>query len=101
MRLDLAAQREEFASLYGGGSVRIDDDKREWKLSPRDFHGRETVQIAGRDLRPGFHWDVTPLAGSAKIVTTSQVWQVYRYVNVYPNAHVRGRHPDARKIYPK
>ena len=99
--LELASQREEFAKRYGSGSVRVDDDKREWRLSPRDFHGREVAQIAGRDLRPGFHWDVAPLAGSTRIVTTTQVWQVFNYANVYPNAHVRGRPPDARRIYPK
>lgn len=101
LNLDVITQREEFARLYGDGSVRVDDEKRMWRLSPRDFHGREPAQVAGYDLRPGFHWDVTPRAGFAKIITTTQVWEVYKYVNVYPNAHVRGRHPDARKVYPK
>lgn len=101
LNLDVPTQREEFARLYGDGSVRVDDESRLWKLSPHDFHGREPAQVAGWSLRPGFHWDVTPHAGYTRIVTTTQVWEVYKYANVYPNAHIRGRHPNARRVYPK
>lgn len=101
LSLDEPAQRDEFARLHGDGSVRVDDEGKAWRLSPRDFHGRESFQVAGLSLRPGFHWDVTPSGRFARVITTTQIWEVYRYINVYPNAHIRGRHPDARKIYPK
>lgn len=99
--LEVASQRDDFSDRYGKGSARRDNDEREWRLSPRDFHGTESAQISGYELRPGFHWDVTPSAGYARIVTPLEVWQVANYINIYPSAHIRGRPPHARKVYPQ
>jgi hypothetical protein len=101
MRLDLIPDRELFARHYGMGSVRVDAEKLEWRLSPRDFHGQSVAQIAGWELRPGFHWDVKPLAGPTKIMTTTEAWLVYRHINVYPNAHLRTKQRDSKKVFPK
>jgi hypothetical protein len=101
MRLELALERELFASHYGTGSVRVDAERMEWRLSPRDFHGQGVAQIAGYELRRGFHWDVCPLSGRpTKIMTTTEAWLVYRHINVYPNAYIRNS-SDSKKIFPK
>jgi hypothetical protein len=99
--LNSEEKRREFSQRYGGGSKRLDDTNREWKLTPRLFHGTEKLHISGYRLRGGFHWDVSPTSssGPAKIVTTTAVWKVERYANVAPDAHVRGNPPNAEKIF--
>ena len=101
MKLELAPEREQFASYYGSGSIRVDEEKMEWRLSPRDFHGQGAAQIAGRELRQGFHWDVRPLSGPTRMMTTTEAWLVYNYINVYPNAYIRSTQRNSKKIFPK
>jgi hypothetical protein len=99
--LNLPAGRAAFDSAHGSGAERSDGDRRKWSLTPHDYHGQETLSVAGRELRQGFHWDVEPGRNTTTIVTTKEVWKVDRYVNVYPDAHVRGRAPFAKNITPQ
>ena len=88
---DLATQerRSVFARLHGPQSSRIDDNKLRWHRGT--YHGREHLQVAGRDLAAGFHWDVLNRTTEHRITTTSEVWRIGTngYVNVYPDQHVR------------
>lgn len=96
--LDQPEERAEFDRLHGAGSVRTDDEQREWRLFPRNFHGHEQLHVCGLQLRHGFHWDVQPGGNSTLIVTTKEVWKVSHYVNIYPDAHVRGNKPHATRV---
>lgn len=96
--LDIPLQRAAFDSIHGSGAERSDADGRRWRLAPHDFHGQERLCVAGWELRQGFHWDVEPGRNTTTIVTTKEVWRVERYVNIYPDGHVRGRAPFAKKI---
>jgi len=98
--LDLASERGLFARRYGAGSVRVDEERMEWRLLPRIFHGQGGTQIAGYDLRPGLHWDVRPLSGPTRIMTTTEVWLVYAHINVYPNANLRSKPRNSKKLFP-
>jgi hypothetical protein len=101
VNLEGGTERELFGSKYGPGSIRVDDDNRQWQLKPREFHGRDIVEVAGCALGPGFHWEVGPLSGSTKVTNTVEAWHVPTYINVYPTAHLRGRAPYSRKIFPR
>ncbi len=101
MRLEFSSERESFAHHYGSGSTRVDAERMEWRLSPHDFHGRSVVQVSGRELSQGFHWDVKPLSGPTRIMTTTEAWLVYKHINVYPDAHIRSKNRDSKKIFPK
>jgi hypothetical protein len=102
MKLEEVEGREQFAHVYGSGSIRVDHEKMEWRLGPRDFHSGVEAHIAGCNLRPGLHWDVKPPSGGPKkIMTTIEAWLVSRYVNVYPNAHIRNAAGGAKRIFPK
>jgi hypothetical protein len=96
-------RREDSPKLAAlrGFLTRIDDEKREWKLSPRLFHGNDTLYVAGCQLRAGFHWDVRPISKTTQILTTTAVWRVNRYINVTPDAQVRGGPPHAEMIFPR
>lgn len=96
--LDSVEGRAAFDSKHGSGAQRSDDGARRWRLTPHSFHGTDQLQVAGCQLRAGCHWDVEPGGRSTTIVTTREIWRVDRYVNVYPDACVRGRAPHARKI---
>ena len=82
--------RDAFARRFGG-SPRVDDRRLRWKAAVDRHGGREPLNVAGRELALGVHWDVEPDRAEARICTTNQVWKVSRfgYVNVYPDAYVR------------
>lgn len=96
--LFLPAERGAFEAQYGSGGSRVDGEKRQWRLSPRAYHGHEQLFIAGTALPKGMHWDVQPGGGSTIVTTTSAVWFVSRYVNIYPDSHVRGDRPHAKRL---
>lgn len=96
--LDSAEGRAEFDARYGSGRIRIDDEARRWALDPTAYHGTEILEVAGHQLPRGFHWDVGPGEGRALIHTPTETWRVKRYVNVYPDAFVRGRAPTAERV---
>ena len=92
--------RQRFATTHGPQASRVDNKGFVWTRGA--FHGQDVLQVAGYELAKGFHWDV---AGKHKqhITTTSQVWELKPngYVNVYPDAHVRGNPKRANQIYPR
>ena len=84
--------RRRFEVDHGRQSSRRDDRDRLWKRPPaQQMHGKPILQVAGRELTQGFHWDVNS-RGKCKISNTREIWEVQPngYVNVYPNAHIRG-----------
>ena len=95
--LDTPEGRQRFNDVYGPGGRRRDERDFTWCLGPRPFHGREVLQVAGYTLPPGFHWDVSVPAHPKTITTPTERWEVWRYINIAPDAHLRGRPPHARK----
>ena len=89
--------RQRFADVHGAQSSRLDKSGLRWARGTP--HGQEILQVAGRKLTAGFHWDVV---GKPKqqIVTTSAVWELKPggYVNIYPDAHIRGRSNGAKRV---
>jgi|CZKU01.1.fsa_nt_gi hypothetical protein len=61
------------------------------------MHGTERLVIAGLGLPAGFHWDVQNRNAPTYVHTPLETWKVMTYVNVAPDAHVRGREPYARR----
>ena len=96
-------QRRHFDQVHGTGALRRDGKRLTWCLDPAAFHGRDTLQVAGYALSRGFHWDVSADNGGSPTVTTlTERWEISRksgYLNVYPDGHVRGRVPYARKLH--
>jgi len=87
-QLNLAEQRESFNQRYGIGAKRRDDARSTWQLNPRDYHGGESLVVAGHTLPVGFHWDVetdTP----RDFNTPKYSWRVTGHFNVYPDAFFR------------
>ena len=39
-------------------------------------HGREILNVAGRELAQGFHWDVSHSASEASLGNSSETWRV-------------------------
>ena len=96
--LDTSGERRRFNGIHGPGARRRDERDLSWCLGPGPFHGRHVLHVAGHTLQRGFHWDVS-VQGNAKTITTpTERWQVSRYINIAPDAHLRGRTPYARKI---
>ena len=93
--LDNPGERRRFNEIHGGGARRRDERDLSWSLGP--FHGRDVLHVAGHTLQPGFHWDVSVQGDAKTIMTPTECWQVLRYINVAPDAHLRGKAPYARK----
>ena len=98
-RLASAEGRSDFAAAHGWQSSRVDDRGLTWSRGQR--HGRETLNVAGRELARGFHWDVSPNLSNASLSNSSETWRVSRrgYVNAYPDGYIRDGN-GARRIYP-
>jgi hypothetical protein len=77
----------------------VDDEDLHWLLTPRDFHSTEVLSIAGYTCRPGFHWEVT--GNEWRIATPAGIWIGKGHVNVYPDAHIRPKGNNVRKIKEK
>ena len=95
--LDTPERRRHFDDIHGTGARRQDDNELAWDLKPGGFHGRDILHVAGRELPPGFHWDVS-VDRARTITTPTEQWRVSKYVNVAPDANVRGRAPFAQKM---
>ena len=93
--LDSEYGRGRFGDAHGAGARRHDDRGLRWQLEPARFHGRDILHVAGYDLPRGFHWDVSVDGRRRMIVTAAEKWEVAEYVNISPDAHVRGRSPYA------
>ena len=100
---ELATQegRSAFALIHGPQSSRIDHNQLRWHRGP--YHGHTQLQVAGRNLAPGFHWDVMNQRTEQRITTTSEVWRIGKngYVNVYPDQHIRQGHSSKRVLLAK
>lgn len=96
--------RDAFSKLHGGPRSRVDTERKRWTRANRaEYHGVERLTIAGHDLPPGMHWDVTSERRPARLTTSKEVWEVPAtsrgHVNVYPDAYVRPG-SEARRIWP-
>ena len=98
--LDSPQQRTRFNEVHGAGTRRVDDQGLRWQLDPHGFHGRDALHVAGCELPPGFHWDVSVGHGPKIITTAKERWQVRNYINIAPDAQLRGRAPHAKKLRP-
>lgn len=91
-RLGEPLANAEFQRKYGKASNRRDDGGKDWARASA-FHGRDCLTIAGHQLEPGAHWDVTTQRKSATLRTSHQIWHMRSkprdYLNVYPNEYVR------------
>ena len=91
--------RSNFNQAHGPQSSRVDDRDLTWRRGPP--HGANKLQVAGRDLITGFHWDVTGTQRQ-KVSNTTEVWEIKSngYLNVYPDAYIRSAKGKARRLYP-
>jgi hypothetical protein len=94
--LQVLERRQAFDQRYGQGADRVDDEDSRWILNPHEYHGMESLHVAGYKLRKGCHWDVT--AEEWMISTPVGLWRVGGHVNIYPDAHVRARGSNVRKL---
>ena len=97
--LDSPPERVRFDEVHGAGARRVDGEDLRWQLDPSGFHGRDVLHVAGCKLARGFHWDVSVSRGHKMITTGKERWRVLRYINIAPDAHLRGRAPYAKKLY--
>ena len=91
--LSSAEGRSAFAQMHGPQSSRVDLRQLRWKRPQGAYHGSESLHVAGYDLVRGFHWDVLNEGAKRNVATISgKTWEIPRngYVNVYPDAHIRG-----------
>lgn len=89
-------RRQAFNQRYGAGAKRIDDENLNWLLEPRLFESTESDCISGYVCRAGFHWEVSGVEW--RISTPAGIWEGEGHVNVYPNAHIRAKGNNVRKI---
>lgn len=91
-KVDLDSQegRDRFDELHRGAGARrdrVDGHARIWEVGPH--HTKDLIQVAGRCLPIGFHWDVQ-LPRSEIIVNGWERWEIPRgYANVHPDATIR------------
>jgi len=95
--LGSADGRQVFDDKYGAGAQRTDGQGLRWILNPHEYHGQESLGIAGYNLRAGCHWDVTADV-EWRISTPVGLWRANGHVNIYPDAHVRPRGPNVRRL---
>ena len=99
-RLASAGGRSDFRAEHGPQSSRTDAKRRRWKRPSGPLHGREILNVAGRELARGFHWDVSARSSSFELATSSETRIIRKggYINVYPDGYMRGGN-GARKVY--
>jgi len=105
--LNTQGGRDAFDGLHGTSRSRLDSEKKRWsRAERRAYHGREHLTVAGRELPPGMHWDVSSERGRKRMTTANAVWELPSglrgYVNVYPDSYVRpGSAGAARRVWPR
>lgn len=96
--------REDFARTYGAASSRLDRSRKRWTRAQRGaYHGSELLVVANHELPRGMHWDVTSERGTARLLTSDEIWKVpdatRGHINIFPDAYVKkGR--GARRVWP-
>ena len=95
--LDSTAGYDAFAAAHGAASKRLDAGGRRWVTGA--YHGKVAVNVAGRDLPRGFHWDVNWEQGKTRLTLANEVWRLKgeTYVNVTPNGTVRRSNGQASR----
>jgi hypothetical protein len=91
-QLDTAGGRDRFRRLFGPPNIRTDRRRLTWTRAIVR-HTNEPQQVGGEQLPVGFHWDVSlSRGGTIHVLSHSEVWWVRRrgYLNVHPNAYIRG-----------
>ena len=69
--------REDFARTYGAASSRLDRSRKRWTRAQRGaYHGSELLVVANHELPRGMHWDVTSERGTARLLTSDEIWKV-------------------------
>lgn len=62
-------------------------------------HSHVPQVVAGFPLPVGFHWDVSPRGHQVvRIYNPLREWLIRKHVNVAPNATIRGREPNAKRL---
>jgi hypothetical protein len=98
--LETPKERQEFIRVHrvSKRSNSLTDARgRAWQVGP--YHTLELIQVGGRTLPIGFHWDVQ--AARDSIIATG--WETWRlpgrgYTNISPDAMIRGG--NATKTHP-
>lgn len=89
--LDNPKERQTFLDAHkvSRNSGLMDAQSRTWTVGP--YHTRDLIQVAGRTLPIGFHWDVKAVRDTI-IVTGWDRWKLpgRGYTNIHPDALVRG-----------
>jgi hypothetical protein len=104
VELGSTAGAKRFRGIFGSSSEREDASGRIWEKGVA--HGREAARVAGCDLPPGLHWDVSARRGGSRVMSACEVWEVRGggYLNIYPNEHIRGPRrgleSQARRLWP-
>ena len=97
--------RDAFAKLYGPARSRVDGARKRWTRADRGaYHGGEALVVAGNELMPGMHWDVTSERRLTRLTTSDEIWKVPHetrgHLNVFPDAYVKPGQ-GARRVWPK
>lgn len=103
--LDTQDQRQSFVAAHRASkrsNALTDACSKTWEAGPN--HTLDLLQVGGRTLPIGFHWDVQT-ARDTVVVTGWERWRVpgKGYTNVHPDAYVRGgnatrTHPSPAEV---
>ncbi len=95
---DLAGRQRFEGNHHSRGRGRQDQRELCWELNPNDFHGHDQLNVAGKMLSRGLHWDVQNDRRGRPITIDAPLarWVVYRYVNIFPDGAIRGAPPNAK-----
>ncbi len=94
----------KFYERYGSAQRRVDDDGKVWsRPGAGAYHGGGVLTVARRALTQGMHWDVSTDRRKATLYGAHEIWKLSKhggYVNVHPNAYVRGTtRSTARRVW--
>ncbi len=103
--LTSSAGRAAFSRAYDEGQSRLDSGRKRWTRADRGaYHGGEELTVGDKVLPKGMHWDVESERGQVRLVTADEVWRLPQagrgYINVFPDAYVKGG-KGARLIWPE
>lgn len=95
--------RSRFSIDHGDGKgAWLDQKSMSWERNPQAFHSREQLHVSGKLLSRGLHWDVQNDSGKPlKISSPLAIWEVFKYINVFPDGEIKGRPPFAQIIFPR
>lgn len=99
LHLTTANDRQVFERQHHArGRGRTDRKGLRWELNPTVFHGHDQLNVAGRMLPRGMHWDVQNANGRpVTIGSPTEKWVVMEYINVFPDGTFRANRGKAKK----